>query len=85
MSVNIIENGKLKKVSGGAGGTDDLATVAKTGDYEDLTNKPTIHGGTYINSTAPSDTTLFWIDTANGGILKYHNGTSWIPVKAVWG
>lgn len=82
MSINIIENGKLKKLSGD---TENLSTVAKTGNYNDLINKPAIHGGTYKNPTAPSDTSLFWVDTANGGILKYHNGTSWIPVKAVWG
>lgn len=41
MSVNIIENGKLKKVSGGASNTDDLADVALTGKYSDLIGAPT--------------------------------------------
>ena len=33
---------------------------------------------------APSDQKRFWIDTANEKILKYHDGTSWVPVHAVW-
>lgn len=42
-------------------------------------------GGSYIGSTAPDDTALLWIDTGNGGVMKYHNGTSWVATKAVWG
>jgi len=42
-------------------------------------------GGSHVGSTAPSDTKLLWIDTANGGTMKYHNGTSWVTTKAVWG
>ena len=42
-------------------------------------------GGFHIGTTAPTDTDLLWIDTANGGIMKYHNGTSWVATKAVWG
>lgn len=42
-------------------------------------------GGVYINNTQPDKTDILWIDTGNGGIAKYYNGTSWIPVKAVWG
>lgn len=36
-------------------------------------------------TTAPSDTKLGWIDTANGNILKYYNGSAWTPIGAVWG
>jgi hypothetical protein len=42
-------------------------------------------GGSYVGTTAPSNTEILWVDTANGGILKYHNGTSWTTVKSVWG
>lgn len=42
-------------------------------------------GGSHVGTTAPSDTKLLWIDTGNGGIVKYHNGTSWVTTKAVWG
>lgn len=42
-------------------------------------------GGSYVGATAPTDTELLWIDTGNGGVMKYHNGTSWVATKAVWG
>lgn len=35
-------------------------------------------------ATAPSDTSIFWVDTSNGSILKYYNGTDWMPVSAVF-
>lgn len=38
-------------------------------------------------TTAPSNTNLLWIDitASNSPILKYHNGTSWVALSAVWG
>lgn len=42
-------------------------------------------GGSYVGSSAPSNTEILWIDTGNGGVLKYYNGTKWTPSKAVWG
>ena len=36
-------------------------------------------------TTAPSDTRVFWVDTANGSIIKYHNGSAWVAVAGVWG
>lgn len=38
-----------------------------------------------VSDTAPSDTTRKWIDTANGGILKYWNGFKWEATKQTWG
>lgn len=38
----------------------------------------------YVGSSAPSDTDIFWIDTANGGILKYYYSGSWKNVYSVW-
>lgn len=39
----------------------------------------------YKGTTAPTETNKLWIDTSVGnGIIKYHNGTSWIAVSAVW-
>lgn len=37
------------------------------------------------SSTAPTDKKVLWIDTANSNLLKYHNGTSWVPISAAWG
>lgn len=42
-------------------------------------------GGIHVGNAAPDDTSLLWIDTGNGGVSKYHNGTAWVPTKAVWG
>lgn len=47
-------------------------------------NVPT-SGRVHIGDSAPSDTTMAWVDTGNGGILKYYNGSEWTVVKAVWG
>lgn len=41
-------------------------------------------GGIVVSETAPEDTNVLWIDTANGGIAKYHDGSVWRPIVAVW-
>lgn len=41
--------------------------------------------GFVIAETAPTATNSLWIDTGNGGILKYYDGTQWTPVVAVFG
>lgn len=42
-------------------------------------------GGLVAQSSAPTNTALGWIDTANGNILKFYSGSSWVAVSAVWG
>ena len=42
-------------------------------------------GGVVVSSTAPTDTKVLWIDTGMGGVAKYHNGTEWVAILAVWG
>jgi hypothetical protein len=42
-------------------------------------------GGYVRQATAPSDTSLLWMDSANGDIMKYYNGTAWVPQPSVWG
>mgnify|MGYP007126581485 CR=1 FL=1 len=42
-------------------------------------------GGVSVGATAPTNTKLLWIDTGNGGIAKYWNGSAWTATKAVWG
>lgn len=42
------------------------------------------NAGFVIQSTAPSVTTVLWIDTTNG-TLKYYNGSNWIPCVGVYG
>lgn len=36
------------------------------------------------SSSAPSNTSALWLDTTNG-VLKYHNGSAWVAVGAVFG
>lgn len=42
-------------------------------------------GGNYIGTAPPSKTNLLWTDMSQGGVLKYFNGSGWVPMKAVWG
>ena len=42
------------------------------------------NAGFVIQSSAPSSTNLLWIDTTNS-TLKYYNGSSWIPIRGVFG
>ena len=44
-------------------------------------------GGVIVSPTAPTgDSSMLWVDTGNGGIANYWNGTAWTPIlaKAVW-
>lgn len=52
---------------------------------ETWTTIETGSGGSYVGASAPADIELLWIDTSNGGVMKYYNGTSWVATKAVWG
>lgn len=38
----------------------------------------------YAGTTAPTNTHIFWIDTANGGIMKRYNGSAWVTIPSVW-
>ena len=44
-------------------------------------------GGVIVSSTEPTgDSSMLWVDTGNGGLAKYWNGTAWVAIlaKAVW-
>lgn len=45
-----------------------LATVATSGDYDDLINKPVIPPSWVASPTAPLDTSLLWIDTSDNTV-----------------
>jgi hypothetical protein len=34
--------------------------------------------------TAPENTSILWIDTANESVIKYYNGTEWVPTHSMW-
>ena len=38
----------------------------------------------HIGTSAPSNTNLLWIDTANSNLLKFYNGSAWTAICAVW-
>lgn len=38
-----------------------------------------------VASSAPSNTGILWIDSANSNVLKFYNGSTWVAVGAVWG
>lgn len=38
-----------------------------------------------VSGSEPSDTSLLWVDTSAGGVIKYHDGTGWKNVLSVWG
>ena len=42
-------------------------------------------GGYVRQTTAPTDTSLLWMDSANGNVMKYYNGTAWVAQPSVWG
>lgn len=67
--------GTLPVSCGGTGAT----TIAQLKENLGLTN-----AGFVIQSTAPSITTVLWIDT-NNGTMKYYNGSNWIPIVGTYG
>lgn len=42
-------------------------------------------GGYVRQGTAPSDTSLLWMDSTSNDIMKYYNGKDWVPQPSVWG
>lgn len=50
-------------------------------------NQLPVLGGHTAQATAPGNTNLLWIDTANDNLLKFYDSESrtWKPVTAVWG
>ena len=42
------------------------------------------NAGFVIQSSAPSSTTVLWIDSTNS-TMKYYNGTAWVAIRGVYG
>lgn len=40
--------------------------------------------GSYVGATAPRSTSLTWVDTSEGGVMKYWDGKEWTPIKSTW-
>ena len=70
---------------------DNTTAFTPTADYHPATKKYVDeHAGGgggisqvfYVGTTAPDNTNLLWIDTANG--LKYYNGSAWVTVPVAY-
>lgn len=48
------------------------------------TNMGLSNAGWVAQGTAPGDTSLLWIDTANGNILKFWDGSAWEAVAGTF-
>jgi hypothetical protein len=67
----------------------ELKKVAFTGSYKDLTDTPEAQEKQvfyYAERAAPEDTSILWIDTSAGNVLKFYNTSTntWEPVNMVW-
>lgn len=40
--------------------------------------------GFVVQDTAPSNTRVLWIDSANSNIIKFFNGSGWVPCGSTW-
>ena len=71
----------------GAEESGKILSVDENGDIITIENIPGISKVFQVAASTSSglDTNLFLIDTADNNILKYHNGTSWVPVTIGWG
>ena len=58
----------------------------KKGKFGRIGGAASAGGGHVISDTAPDDTDLLWIDTANKGSLKYYDTTTstWKNVASIW-
>lgn len=41
--------------------------------------------GHLVSATAPDDTSVLWIDSANGYFAKIWDGSKWVGISAAWG
>lgn len=67
---------------------DNTTAFTPTANYHPATKKYVDeHAGGisqvfHVGTTAPDNTNLLWIDTANG--LKYYNGSAWVTVPVAY-
>ena len=71
--------------------THKLFIFDDNGECVDITNNSvdvsTTATGHVVSDTVPEDTNVLWINTSNGGIMKYYDlsSSSWQAVTGVWG
>ena len=62
-----------------------VGDTSVTTQIENALNNIPQSGGLHIADTAPDNTSLLWIDTSIGGVIKYYYGDAWVAAKSVWG
>ena len=85
-SASEITSGALSIAQGGTGAITAAAALTALGAYSktEVDNKIASAGGHVVSPSAPTDTSKLWINSSTG-VLSYHNGSSWVGVKGVWG
>lgn len=64
--------------------TDDGALYVGTGSGSyTMVKDPDAFPGYIASAEAPTNTDALWVDTANGGLLKYYNGSEWTEMKSI--
>lgn len=59
--------------------------VGKVNVVIDRVNNMSIGAMFVISTTAPTDTSVLWINSSPGqNTLNYHNGTTWVPITGVY-
>lgn len=72
---NIWAKGSVVQLSINNTGTTPTATLSGGGGSS----------GHLVSATAPDDTSVLWIDSANGYFAKIWDGSKWVGISAAWG
>ena len=88
--INKVLNKKITRkdlLKKGAAAAACLAVFGHTGKAmaAGMTFNDNVKPEIYISDTEPSGVNGLWVDTANNGVIKYHDGAEWVPTAAVWG
>lgn len=75
----------VEKAGVATGGTAGQVLAKKSGTDYDVEWITPVSDVFSASTTAPSNTKLLWIDTGNGGIMKYYNGSAWVAIASTWG
>lgn len=65
----------------GDGSTD---VIFDSHDLDELKKQLEDSGGVYINTSAPTNKNMLWINPSDG-TTKYWDGSAWVYTRVVWG
>ena len=88
---NIVETELYMITDGDGGGAKITVDTTVVAGSENAVSGGAVYNAIHTHkfftfgTTAPSDKNLLWIDTSIGtGVIKFHNGTSWVATTSVW-